>query len=87
MPKGILVLVCPLKALAGNRPFCTFLDAHYDELGVYKFPDGYRPYNEIVVIGQKRREAIPAEDPAGVGQSQLHQFAPANLWRALRVGV
>jgi hypothetical protein len=61
VPKGILVLVCPLRALAGNRPFCTFLDAHYDELCVYKFPDGHRPYNEIVVIGRKRREAIPAD--------------------------
>jgi hypothetical protein len=61
VPRGILVLVCPLKALAGNRPFCTFLDAHYDELCVYKFPDGHRPYNEIVVIGRKRREAIPAD--------------------------
>jgi Uncharacterised methyltransferase family (DUF6094) len=61
VPRGVLVLVGPLKALAGNRPFFTFLDAHYDELGVYKFPDGHRPYNEIVVIGRKRREAIPAD--------------------------
>jgi predicted RNA methylase len=61
VPKGILVLVCPLKALAGNRAFCHVLDAHYDAIAVYKFPEGHRPYNEIVVIGRKRREAIPAD--------------------------
>lgn len=59
--KGILVLVCPLKALSGNREFCGFLDAHFEEVCVYKFPDGHRPYNEIVVIGRKRRETIPLD--------------------------
>ena len=59
--KGILVLVCPLNALSGNREFCGFLDAHFDEIAVYKFPDGRRPYNEIVVIGRKRRESIPLD--------------------------
>jgi predicted RNA methylase len=61
VPRGVLVMVCPLKALAGNREFCGFLDAHYDEVCVYKFPDGHRPYNEIVVIGKKRRETIPSD--------------------------
>lgn len=61
VPKGILVLVCPLSALAGNREFCGFLDAHFDDICVYKFPDGYRPYHEIVVIGRKRRETIPLD--------------------------
>ena len=61
VPRGALVMVCPLKALAGNREFCGFLDAHFDEVCVYKFPDGHRPYNEIVVIGKKRRETIPSD--------------------------
>jgi hypothetical protein len=61
VPRGILVLVCPIGALCGNREFCSFLDASYDDVGVYKFPDGHRPYNEIVVIGRKRRETIPSD--------------------------
>ena len=59
--RGVLALVCPIKTLCGNREFCGFLDAHFDEIGVYKFPDGHRPYNEIVVIGRKRRETIPLD--------------------------
>ena len=61
VPKGILVLVCPLSALSGNRELCGFFDAHFDEVCVYKFPDGHRPYNEVVVIGRKRRETIPLD--------------------------
>ena len=61
MSRGILVLVCPIKSLCGNREFCGFLDAHFDEVSVYKFPDGHRHYNEIVVIGRKRRETIPLD--------------------------
>jgi hypothetical protein len=66
--KGILVLVCPFKALDGNREFVEFIDSNYEEVAVYKFPDGYddehnqiRPYNEIVVIGKKRSAPIPKD--------------------------
>jgi len=64
---GILVLVCPLTAIAGKKPFCTLLDAYYEDIRVYKFPDTSDPvtrrpvrsYREIVVIGKKRKEVLP----------------------------
>lgn len=68
VPKGILVLVCPIKALVGNGDFVRYIDANYEEIAVYKFPDGQdengvtiRSYNEIVVIGKKRASQIPRD--------------------------
>ena len=65
---GIMVLVVPLKALVGNRGFVEMLDCQYEDLSMYKFPDGndedgkpIRPYNEIVVIGRKRRQELPRD--------------------------
>jgi hypothetical protein len=71
--KGILVLVCPIKALAGKDSFINYLSSHYEDLAVYKFPDGedeqgnkIRPYNEVVVIGQKRKDVVPGDNETGV---------------------
>ena len=69
VPKGILALVCPINALVGNRDFVEFLDSHYHNLAVYKFPDGNDPdtgkpvrgYREIVVIGEKRMAPVPKD--------------------------
>jgi len=58
---GILALVCPMRALSGNRNFVQFLDSHYSDVCVYKFPEGHRPFNEIVVFGRKRSSAIPGD--------------------------
>ena len=81
VPKGILVLVCPLKALLGNREFVEFMDANYEELCVYKFPDGddqdgntIRPYNEIIVIGKKRGTPIPTDKVEKYGKLHQMQF-------------
>ena len=59
VPKGILVLVAPLTAVAGNRRFVEYLDSHYEEIKVFQFPKHCQPYHEIVVIGRKRRVEIP----------------------------
>jgi len=66
--KGILVLICPLTALAGSGMFVDFLDANYEDLRVYRFPDGedeqgrlIRPYKEIAVIGKRRKEVLPKD--------------------------
>jgi len=79
---GILALVCPLGALSNNRNFCEFIDSHYSDVAVYKFPDGYdedhkqiRCYNEIVVFGKKRKDAVPKDMLDKVGaltQMQMH---------------
>jgi hypothetical protein len=65
---GVMVLVCPLKAFVGNRDFVEFFDSRFEDVSVYKFPDGanpdgtpIRPYNEIVVFGRKRRQDLPRD--------------------------
>jgi Uncharacterised methyltransferase family (DUF6094) len=77
--KGILVLVCPIQALVGKRDFVEFLDSNYEEIAVYKFPDGVdefgneiRPYKECVVVGKKRKEVIPRDVLDKVGS--LHKM-------------
>ena len=60
-PGGILVLVCPLTALFGNRNFVEFLDSRFEDIRVWKFPDHCRPYREIAVIGKKRKVPLPKD--------------------------
>ena len=82
VPRGILVLVCPVKALVGNREFVQYIDANFEDVAVYKFPDGDDPdtekalrnYNEIVVIGKKRGSAIPLDAIERVGALHAMQM-------------
>jgi predicted RNA methylase len=76
--KGVLVLVCPSTALAGNRSFVEFLDSHYEESALYKFPDGFRPYRELVFVGKKRKQEIPRETLQE--QGQLHKMQLHHGW-------
>lgn len=62
---GVLALVVPFKALNNNRAFCEFLDSNFEDGCLWKFPDGqdedgnsYRPYNEIVYIGRRRKNPL-----------------------------
>ena len=67
-PRGILVLVCPLNTLKGRRSLVEMIDANFEDMRVYKFPDGddpetgqpVRPFNEIVMIGRKRKATLPS---------------------------
>lgn len=52
---GILILVCPVSALAGNRQFVEMMDSRLEDIHVWKFPDHCRPYREIIVIGRRRK--------------------------------
>lgn len=79
--KGILVLVCPIKALVGNGSFCVFLDSYFEDIAVYKFPDGQtadgkdiRSYNEIVLFGKKRKVELPAENARREGTLHKMEF-------------
>jgi predicted RNA methylase len=79
---GILVLVCPIGALSQNRKFCEFLDSHFTDIAVYKFPDGededgksIRGYREIVVFGKKRKDQVPQDKLNELGtlhKMQMH---------------
>jgi hypothetical protein len=71
--KGILVLVCPMNTLIGNRSFVEYVDANYEDTQVYKFPDEHRQYNEIVLFGRKRKSELPREAVYELGE--LHKRA------------
>jgi predicted RNA methylase len=76
VPKGVLVLVCPIDTVIGNRSFIEYLDSFYENIQVYKFPDGTdpdtgqkcRPYNEIALFAQKRKCEIPRDKIAELGE-------------------
>lgn len=70
--RGVLALVVPLGALLGNRPFCQFLDSRFEDIRVLAFPKHGRPYNEIVVLGRKRKVDLPMESTAQRGD--LHEM-------------
>ena len=56
---GICILVCPLKEIIGRSQLAIFWDTHFSDTRVYRFPDGFRPYNEVAVFGIKRKEILP----------------------------
>ena len=66
---GVMVLVVPIKVFIGNRSFVEAFDMQFSQdTAIFKFPDGqdqdgnkFRPYNEIVVIGRKRRTDSPRD--------------------------
>jgi hypothetical protein len=53
-PRGVLVLIIPVTALNHGRSFVDYIDCHYREMGIWRFPDECRRYNEIVLIAIKR---------------------------------
>lgn len=76
-PKGLMVLVCPLKALIGNENFSSMVDSMFEDVGVYRFPDEARPYNEICVFGRKRKDQLDlwnAKSQGFLGQSGFYSY-------------
>lgn len=76
---GVLVLVMPFTAISYNRNFCEFLDMNFEDGCLWKFPDGvngddkaYRPYNEVVYIGRRRKQQLPSDQIRSNGD--LHKM-------------
>jgi hypothetical protein len=64
-PGGVLCLAVPEHvADRWYQPIPTHLVEHYEQLAVLTFPDEHRPYEEVVVIGVKRRNHVPVDDDA-----------------------
>ncbi len=76
----MIVVVCPLRALVGNRGFVRFLDSWFEDAALFKFPDGtredgvtpIRPYNEVAFVGAKRKHQLSTEDAESHGT--LHRM-------------
>lgn len=71
-PKGVIVIVCPMHVLFGQRRFVEFIDCHYEDVRVWQFPKECQPYKEIVIIGVKRKVPVPRDAVARVGN--LHKM-------------
>ena len=65
------MLVMPVSKLIGNRQFVQYVDSYYEDVQVYRFPDGHRPFNEIVLFGRKRKVELPQDAMERLGT--LHQ--------------
>lgn len=68
-PGGLLILVLPMTALYGRSYFVEYLDAHFEDIRIFKFKGGgatfsdgqlCRPFNEVVVFARKRDHPVPA---------------------------
>jgi predicted RNA methylase len=59
VPKGVLVLICPTTALAHNTTFQEYLDCHYEDAVLFRFPDEQRHFRELVYIATKRKTDVP----------------------------
>lgn len=73
---GVLCLVVP-EHVAENwyQPIPMHLVEHYEQLAVLTFPEEYRPFNEVVIIGIKRRHHVPVADDAW--EKEVHHGALA----------
>lgn len=78
VPRGILVLVCPLNQVMGSNDMVSLLDTWFDDTEVFVFPDAIRKYGECVVIGSRRREARHHEQrhSGPLCQRQFHYYSP-----------
>jgi predicted RNA methylase len=73
-PGGVMVLVLPMNALAGNRDFVEAVDSRLESVAAYRFPDEVRQYREIVVIGKLRKTQLAANSDAIEREGRLHQM-------------
>jgi predicted RNA methylase len=63
MPGGVLCYIVPAHVVEKSwQSSCQHLLGHYDHLAVLAFPEEHRPYDEVVVIGTKRRNSVPVDD-------------------------
>jgi hypothetical protein len=62
---GLICLVVPERVVMREyQPIPMYLVEHYEQLAVLTFPEEHRPFNEVVVIGVKRKNHVPVGDDA-----------------------
>ncbi|HJT76478.1 MAG TPA: DUF6094 domain-containing protein [Gemmataceae bacterium] len=76
MPGGVMALVCPEDVIGPYSDARRHFSSYYEHCMVVPFPEGCRPFREVVVFGHKR--ARPSVDPhdAGRGGSWESVAAP-----------
>ncbi len=56
-PSGLLVYVVPQQILA-HRKTAEYVTSWFRDIAVYRFPDAYREYRQVVLFGRHRSRAI-----------------------------
>jgi|SRR5579872_701024 len=85
MPGGVLCFVIPEHVVGGcYKPAVAHLLEAYDQLALLRFPEEHRPYDEVVVIGVKRRGKVPVDIGAwfDVTRRDLADVAGTLSWEA-----
>jgi hypothetical protein len=54
MPRGVMALVCPEDVIDDYSNARRHFTTHYENCTIVPFPEGHRPYNEVIVLGHKR---------------------------------
>ena len=52
--KGVLALVCPEDI--GRQHTMKFFAQRFDDVSIWPFPEDCRPYNEVVILGVKKKQ-------------------------------
>ncbi len=61
---GVLVYIVPRSILAMPN-VAKFLAAHFDDISVFRFPDGeYEQFRQVVLLGYRKGEALADEETA-----------------------
>ena len=80
VPGGVLCLVVPEHVAENSyQPIPMHLLEHYEQLSVLTFPEKHRPFNEVVIIGIKRRNHVPVEEAAWDQEVQHQPLAGCAL--------
>lgn len=80
MVGGVLALVCPEYVLEGQSDLRTHLATYYKHCTVAPFPEGCRPFNEVVVLAHKRVR-INADKPPSWQRCELAQAPRGFVYR------
>jgi hypothetical protein len=56
MPGGIMALVCPEDVVEDYSDVRRHFVNHYENCRIVPFPERHRPFHEVIVFGQKRRQ-------------------------------
>jgi hypothetical protein len=77
-PGGLLIWVVP-QHLLKFRKAAAYLLAHYEEIQIFRFPDGeYERFRQIVLFGLRRARAI-TPDSADIDRLRLLSMGPESL--------
>jgi hypothetical protein len=86
MPGGVMALVCPGAVAAEYSDVRRHFTTYYEHCRIVPFPEGYRPFHEVVVFGHKRTRPQGEENGALGRQAWEAVAAPTHFGYQLPSG-